>query len=354
MINVTRTFLPAYKDFETKIKPLWESKWLTNRGAYALELEEALKTRWQLNHLLLVNNGMSALQIAIKALGLSGEIITTPFSYVATSAAIEWEGCKTVFADIDPQNYCLDPNNIEALITEKTTAIIATHVFGNACDIKAIDAIAQKHNLKVIYDAAHAFDIDYQGKSIFSFGDISICSFHATKLFHTVEGGAIISNNPSLEQKIKVLHQFGHDYDDYQDIGMNAKISDLHAAMGLCLLPHMEHIKTERKRCYDQYSKILKNKACNFDRTKNEAYNFAYFPVLFDSESKMHATMKQLKASNIHPRRYFYPSLNSLSFYGNEACPISEDIASRILCLPFYPELSNEDINQISTIINNA
>jgi dTDP-4-amino-4,6-dideoxygalactose transaminase len=356
MINVTRTYLPSFEDYCKMIKPLWETRWLTNRGSFAIELENKLKEKLEVNHLLYVNNGMVALQIAIKALGIKGDVITTPFSYVATTGAILWEGCNPVFVDIEDQTYCIDADKIEAAITPETTAIIATHVFGFPCNIEKIRAIAEKHQLKVIYDGAHAFNTFYNGKSIFSYGDISICSFHATKLFHTVEGGAIICNNKELEEKVLLYHQFGHLFDDYKEMGINAKVSELHAAMGLCVFPLIDEIIEKRKVVFDLYKNKLESLNLKFPLPSTfEGYNYAYFPVVFDSEETVLKIKQSLQESEIFSRRYFYPSLNKLSYIKkDQSCPISETIAECILCLPFYPELNSNEIEQITSIIINS
>lgn len=352
MINVTRTYLPSFEAYCEKIKLLWETRWLTNRGEYALDLEKKLKQKLQVNHLLYVNNGMVALQIAIKALGLKGDIITTPFSYVATTGAILWEGCNPIFVDIEHSTFCIDADKIEAAITPETSAIIATHVFGFPCNIEKIQEIAEKHNLKVIYDGAHAFNSFYKGKSIFSYGNISICSFHATKLFHTIEGGAIVCNDPTLEEKILLFHQFGHLYDDYKEIGINGKVSELHAAMGLCVFPLIDEIIEKRKSVFEKYKQELKLLPVSYPTPSDlEGYNYAYFPVLFESEEAALKVKSQLQIEQINCRRYFYPSLNNLPYVKYQSCPISEDIASRILCLPFYPDLEESEIVLISKLI---
>jgi dTDP-4-amino-4,6-dideoxygalactose transaminase/methionyl-tRNA formyltransferase len=280
MINVTRTYLPSFEAYCEKIKNLWEDGWITNRGVLALELEQKLKEKLNVSQLLYVNNGMQALQVAIKALGLKGEIITTPFSYVATTSAIVWEGCRPIFADIEPETFCIDPAKIEALITPETSAILATHVFGFPCRVEAIQKIAEKHGLKVIYDGAHAFDAVYKGRSLLSYGDISICSFHATKLFHTVEGGAIICNTSELHEKVRLLHQFGHSYDEYSEIGTNAKVSEFHAAMGLCIVEDVPAIIERRQALFEYYRRALRDLPITYPTPVSmEGYNYAYFPI---------------------------------------------------------------------------
>lgn len=355
MINVTKTILPSLEEYTKKIAPLWETGWLTNRGAMALELEETLRVKLNVSTLLYVNNGMIALQIAIKALDLKGEIITTPYSYVATTGAILWENCKPIFVDIEENTFCINAELIEAAITPETSAILATHVYGFPCDIEKIETIAKKHNLKVIYDGAHAFMSSYKGKSLLSFGDISICSFHATKLFHTIEGGAIICNDTQLAEKVKLYHQFGHFYDDYRTIGINGKVSEFHAAMGLCVLPKIDEIISSRKTVFSRYMELLNTSKLRFPvYSQMDDYNYAYFPVIFDTEETAINVQKQLSLNDINSRRYFFPSLNKLTYLAYQPCPVSEDIASRVLCLPFYPDLEEHEVKRIASIVNNA
>ncbi|MEI8060147.1 MAG: DegT/DnrJ/EryC1/StrS family aminotransferase, partial [Ferruginibacter sp.] len=242
MINVTQPFLPPYEVYEGYLKKIWERKWLTNNGPLVQELEKNLKEYLGVKHLFFTNNGTVALQIAIKALDLKGEVITTPFSYVATTNSILWEGCKPVFADINSADFNIDPSKIVPLINENTTGIMATHVYGNPCDVEAIEKIAKEHNLKVIYDGAHAFGSTLNNKQVLSFGDIATCSFHATKVFHTIEGGCITANDNELFRKLYLYRQFGHEGEDYYDIGINAKASEFHAAMGLCVMDALDEI----------------------------------------------------------------------------------------------------------------
>lgn len=353
MINVTKTVLPPLEAYVEKIRPLWDTGWITNRGEMAVTLEEQIRQTLDVEHLLYVNNGMVALQLAIKALGLKGEIITTPYSYVATTGAILWEGCRPVFVDVEPDTFCIDANRIEEKIGPETTAILATHVYGFACDVEKIQAIAQKHGLKVIYDGAHAFMSRYNGKSLLAYGDVSICSFHATKLFHTIEGGAVICHDAALAHTLKMYHQFGHLYDDYQTMGINGKVSEFHAAMGLCLLPEMQAIIDKRRTLYLLYRQLLNGQKITYPRyAPMEGYNYAYFPAIFADEATVLRVKEALAAQNIHVRRYFYPSLNTLPYVEYTPCPTSEDIASRVLCLPFFPDLAEETVAAICQTIN--
>jgi len=281
-----------------------------------------------------------------------GEIITTPFSFVATTTTIMWERCTPVFVDIEPDNFCIDPEKIEAAITDNTKAILAVHVFGYPCDVDKIQEIADRHNLKVIYDAAHAFAVTYNGKSLLSYGDISTCSFHATKVFHTVEGGACIVKDKYVSDKIELTKRFGFNVDDYQEVGINAKNSEFHAAMGLANLKYIKEVIEERKRVTDLYDELLKGFVQRPKNVDNLEYNYAYYPVIFNSERDLLDVINSLKKEEISARRYFYPSLNKLPYLKAQYdCPISEDISSRIACLPLYPDLSNEDVILICNIV---
>lgn len=354
MINVTKTFFPPIEEYNAQVARIWENQWLTNRGELVLELEQKLKDYLKISNITITNNGTIPLQIALKILGNQGEIITTPFSYVATSAAIVWENCTPIFVDIDSEYLTIDETKIEAAITSKTTAILATHVFGNPCNIEAIAQIAKKHNLKVIYDAAHAFGITYQGKSIFEYGDVSTCSFHATKLFHTGEGGAMFANDQKLQHQLYYSHNFGHNGPlDFYGLGVNGKISELQAAMGLAVFQHMEKILEARKKVVDFYNSHLKfEKLKSMKIRENTQWNYSYYPVIFESEAQLLKAQKSLNDQQIFPRRYFYPSLNTIDYVKGAKMPISEDIASRILCLPLYKGLEEEDLERIVGLLN--
>ena len=354
MIPVTKTFLPPQEEYNSYVQRAWDKTWLTNRGELTLELEDKLKNFLDVSKLIITNNGTIPIQIALKLFGKTGEIITTPFSYVATSAAIVWENCTPVFVDINPDYLTIDETKIEAAITPKTTAILATHVFGNPCHVNEIEIIAKKHNLKVIYDAAHCFGVKYNAQSVFNFGDVSTCSFHATKLFHTGEGGAIFCSDKEIFHQLYYSHNFGHDGPlAFHGLGINAKISELQSAMGLAVLPYMAHIIAERKKAVDFYNENL-----NFSNIKslkireNTDWNYSYYPVIFSSEEILLKVQQALGNENIFPRRYFYPSLNTIEYTKGDKMPISESISSRILCLPLYVDISKEDLEKIIKIIN--
>jgi dTDP-4-amino-4,6-dideoxygalactose transaminase len=327
---------------------------LTNRGELVVELETVLKNYLGVSNILITNNGTIPLQIALKLFGKNSEIITTPFSYVATSAAIVWENCIPVFVDISPDYLTIDEDLIEKSITENTRCILATHVFGNPCNIGVIEKIAKKHGLIVIYDAAHCFGVKYKNKSIFEYGDVSTCSFHATKLFHTGEGGAVFTKNEDIFKKIVYSHSFGHKGQiDFYGVGINGKISELNAAMGLAVFEFMDSILEERKSIVDFYDNRLNFEFLNkIVIRENTTWNYSYYPVWFKSEAKLLEIQKVLNDKNIFPRRYFYPSLNTINYVKNISMPISEDISSRILCLPLYVGLSRSDLKLIVKLIN--
>lgn len=347
MINVTKTYLPNFDQYTATLKRAWDKAWLTNNGELVQELEAKLKNYLGVQHFLFTNNGTIVLQMALKALSITKEVITTPFSYVATTNVILWEGCKPVFVDIDPNTFCIDATKIEAAITENTQAILATHVFGINCDIEKIEAIANRHSLKVIYDGAHAFGSIYNKKSLLSYGDISTCSFHATKLFHTGEGGCIITNDETVSNQLMLYRQFGHVYDDYYSVGINGKNSEFHAAMGLCVLPNIAAIIADRKRISLLYDASLANVLQRPIMQNTLEYNYAYYPVVFASEQILLKVVDKLKLQQIAGRRYFYPSLNELLFVQKQFCPVSEDISRRVLCLPLYYGLEDEHIQTI-------
>ena len=357
MIPVTKSFLPPLEEYTAQVQRAYNNGWLTNRGALVLELEAKLTEYLHLEDakILLMNNGTIPLQIALKCLAQGGEVITTPFSYVATTSTIVWEGCTPVFVDIHPEYLTIDETKIEAAITEKTTCILATHVFGNPCNVEEIERIAKKHRLKVIYDGAHAFGVNYKGKSIFEYGDVTTCSFHATKLFHTGEGGAIFCKDPALFHQLYYSHNFGHNGPlAFHGLGINGKMSELQAAMGLAVLPYMQEILGDRSSVVSWYHEFLKLDSLEVLKIRNETnWNTAYYPVLFESESLLIEVQNSLQAAGVFPRRYFYPSLTQLPYVHQSTCEIASDISSRILCLPLFYGLSEKDVKGIASIINN-
>jgi dTDP-4-amino-4,6-dideoxygalactose transaminase len=354
MIPVTKSFFPPIKDYQAQMQRIWDNQWLTNNGELYRELSHKLQDHLGVNQIIPMTNGTLPMQIALNAYGKGGEVITTPFSYVATTACVVWEKCTPVFVDIHPEYLTIDETKIEAAITEKTTVILATHVFGNPCHVEAIEAIAKKYQLKVIYDAAHCFGVNYKGQSVFNYGDVSTCSFHATKIFHTGEGGALFCQDEETRQEMFYRHNFGHDGpEDYHGLGINAKMSEMQAAMGLSVLPYMEDITTERKRVCDYYDLHLDfSKVSKLKIRDHTDWNYAYYPVIFESENQLLQVQKRLNEHNIYPRRYFYPSLNTLDYVSDTRMDVSEFVASRILCLPLYFRLEKESIGTITNLIN--
>jgi len=353
MIPVTKSFLPPIEEYTAYLDTVWKESRLTNFGPLTLDLEAKLKSFLGVQNIILTTNGTIPLQIALKLLGGEGEIITTPFSYVATAAAIVWENCTPVFVDIHPEYLTIDETKIEAAITSKTTAILATHVFGNPCNTEAIDAIAKKHNLKVIYDAAHCFGVKYNGQSIFNYGDVSSCSFHATKLFHTGEGGAMFCKDNNLRHQLFYSHNFGHNGPlAFFGLGINGKISELQSAMGLAVLPYLPQIIIERKKVVEFYSDWIRSRSIQkLVIRDNTEWNYSYFPVIFQSEEQLLKTQEAMNKEEIFPRRYFYPSLNTIEYTKGESMPLSESIAQRILCLPLYVGLQIETLEKIVRLI---
>ena len=355
-IYVTKSFMPPKELYKSYIDKIYENQQLTNQGPLVHELEERLSAYLNVQNFHYVTNGTIALQIALKALDIEeGEIITTPFSYVATTSSILWEKLTPVFVDIEPNNFTIDVDKIEQAITPKTKAIMPVHVFGYACEVDKIHQIAKKYNLKVIYDAAHAFASKYNGKSLFDYGDISTCSFHATKLFHTIEGGACISKDNEVSQKLNLIKRFGHNLDEHICLGINAKQSEFNAAMGLANLGFISEIIEKRKTISEIYENELNGFVQRPKKQVNLDYNYAYYPVVFKSETELLRVFEELNKEEIYPRRYFYPSLNTLSYLKiSTSCPISEDICSRIACLPLYPDLDEGIVLKICKIIKGA
>lgn len=356
MINVTKPFLPPLEEYENFVKSIWKREWLTNNGPLVNELELKLKEYFDVPHLFFVSNGTIALQIAIKALGLKGEIITTPFSFVATTSSIVWEGCTPVFVDISADTLNIDPDLIEAAITPETTALLATHVYGNPCDVEAIEAIAKKHDLKVIYDGAHAFGTKYNQQSVFQYGDVSTLSFHATKLFHTTEGGAIITHDAALAKEIAHMRNFGYDGPEkFYNVGINGKNSEFHAAMGLCNLKYVTEILDNRKKVSERYDYMLRPLKVGRPAIQSKGeFNYAYYPIIFDNESALLKAIDALHGVYAFPRRYFYPSLETLNYVQQQEVKVSSSISKNVLCLPLYLDLSFEEVDMVARALLRA
>jgi len=355
MINVTKTYLPNKAKYQKYVDEIYENGWVTNYGPLVQKLEDRLAEYLGVKNIVLVASGTVALEIAYRTLGLKGFAITTPFSFVATTSSLVTNGINPIFSDIDTQTLCLDPQKIEASITANTSVIVPVHVFGNICDIEAIDRVAKKHHLKVVYDAAHAFGVQYKGKSIGSYGDISTFSFHATKLFHTIEGGALVINDDSLVEKARYLINFGiEDEESIPELGTNAKMNEFEAAMGLCMLDEMKEVLSKRKRVYERYAKELQGVVGLLKYNREATKNYAYFPIILKDQQKMLRIKKALNAKDIFPRRYFYPSLDSLEYIEpKQYMPCSRDVSTRILALPMYVELEFKIQIEIITMIKN-
>ncbi|TYK65591.1 DegT/DnrJ/EryC1/StrS family aminotransferase [Colwellia echini] len=356
MINVTKTYLPCRKKFHAYVDKIFESGWVTNNGQMVQRLEERLSSYLGVKNIVLVANGTVALETAYRALDLKGHVITTPFSFVATTSSLVTNGLTPIFADIDPTTLNINPNEIVKSITKDTTAIVPVHIFGNGCEVDEIQRIAHKNKLKVIYDAAHAFDVKYKGDSILNYGDISTLSFHATKIFHTIEGGALIINDDSLVQKVKHLINFGiENTESIVALGTNAKMNEFEAAMGLCILDEIENIKEQRKQLHHDYLEglcgLVKFQKINTD----SSINYSYFPIILKNTNQRIKVQSALNTAKIFPRRYFFPSLDTLTYIEpTQFMEHSRDISERILCLPLYPQLSKSEQKTIINIIKST
>ena len=354
MINVTKTYLPNKEKYKKYVDEIYASGWITNNGPMVQELEKRLAKYLGVKNIVLVSNGTVALEIAYRTLDIKGYAITTPFSFVATTSSLVTNGIKPIFSDIDINSLNIDPKKIVENITKNTSAIVPVHVFGNVCEVDEIEKIAKEYNLKVIYDGAHAFGVKYKGQSILNYGDISTLSFHATKLFHSIEGGALIINDDSLIEKARYLINFGiENQESIPELGTNAKMNEFEAAMGLCMLDEMENIKNKREILYRVYQKKLAGIVRFQQQNENATLNYGYFPIILNSEEQTLKIQKALNNKNIFPRRYFYPSLDTLDYIEpKQFMPNSRDISDRILCLPLYPELTeNEQMKIIDIII---
>ena len=342
MINVTKTYLPALEKYQEYVRKIFESGWLTNNGEFTRTLENRLAKYLGVPYVVLVSNGTLALQIAYRLLDVKGKAITTPFSFVATSSSLVWEGIDPLFADIETDSFNISPSNVQNVITPSTSAIVAVHVFGNPCDHESLNRISVDHSIPIIYDAAHAFGVQYEGRSIASLGDISTFSFHATKIFHTIEGGAIIVKDKAKYDKAKLLINFGiPGYDQITELGINCKMNEFQAAMGLCVLDEIDTIIAGRKIIFERYIDSLSGvKSLTFQHFNPKATNnYAYSPIVFSSEEKLLKVKDELNKLEINPRRYFFPSLEKLHYIKPQITPIADSISRRILCLPLFTEL---------------
>jgi dTDP-4-amino-4,6-dideoxygalactose transaminase len=359
LIPLNKPYLPSFEKYSKYLATIYENVWLTNNGPLLKELKGRLEEYLGVKHLLLTTNGTMALQIAYKALNLSGNVVSTPYTFIATGVSLEWLNLNINFADVNPLTLNLCAQNAQQAIDENTTAIVPVHVYGNPCDVKAFEKVAQDHNVKIIYDAAHAFGVKIAGKSVLDYGDASILSFHATKLFHAVEGGGIVFKHEDDYQHAVRMINFGINTQSGEITrpGTNGRMSELHAAMGLAMLDDIDIIMERRMHHFDFYHHLLSNKVIFPEWHELANQNAAYLPVIFDTEQQCSRVLDALKQSNIQSRRYFSPSLNTLEhlYAGNRvSCPVSERLAKTTLCLPLFVGMSDEDIKKVCTILIEA
>lgn len=359
MIPVTKPYLPSIDKYQQHLEGIYQRNWLTNNGPLVQELTSRLSEHLGVQNLLLVTNGTLALQVALKALKVpaSSHVVSTPFTFAATPCVLDWEGHTPCFADIDLESFNLSPTLMEQQL-KSNSAIMPVHVFGNPCDVNQIERLAKDKKSKVIYDACHAFGVKYQGQSLLNFGDAATLSFHATKLYHTVEGGAIVFKNADDLEYAKQLINFGLDANGQgmpETVGLNAKMSEFHAAMGLAMLDDIDTVQRQRLAIIEQYQQQLAGVVSFQVWPEDVENNGAYMPVLFDTEQQLHQVVEGLNATQVFPRRYFYPSLNvSQAFKNGQSCPVSESVALRILCLPLYVGLEEGQVSQICTTLKAA
>lgn len=360
-VTVTSPLLPPLEELIPYLQKIWDSKWITNNGAMHKELERQLAEYLGVEYISLFSNGTLALMTALKALNVAGEVITTPYSFVATAHAIVWNNLQPVFADVEPQYYNLDPQKIEAAITERTTAIMPVHVYGNPCNVEAIQQIAEKHHLKVIYDAAHAFGVKKDGVSILKYGDLSVLSFHATKVYSTIEGGAVVCHSQEMKHHIDNLKNFGFRGETtVEEVGINAKLNELQAAFGLLNLKYIDNAIQKRRQVAETYKMLLQHiKGISFlPEQPHVLANYAYFPVFVNEEEygmSRDDLYEKLRAGNIYGRRYFYPLITSFEPYKSlpsaQNLPVAEKAAQQVICLPLYADLSEEEIRRVVNVV---
>jgi dTDP-4-amino-4,6-dideoxygalactose transaminase len=354
-ILVTKPTLPPLREYVGYLEQIWSSQYLTNNGPMLRDLEGRLRERFQVPHLWFVSNGTIALQLALHAANVEGDVLTTPFSFVATSGAILWERCRPVFVDIEPRYLTIDPEKLAAAITPKTTAILATHVYGFPCAVDALAEFARAHRLKLIYDAAHTFGCELNGKALAAYGDVSCLSFHATKIFHTIEGGAVVINGDDvLAERVKLMRAFGQWGDSFRCEGINGKNSEFHAAMGLCMLPRVDRLIAERREQVLLYHELLENSGVGLPKPPEGGFrhNYSYCPIILPDEPVAQAVLEALSEVGIRARRYFHPPLNRLSYLTETRdCPIAEDISGRVLCLPVSVDVIPAVQHRVADII---
>jgi dTDP-4-amino-4,6-dideoxygalactose transaminase len=360
MITVTRPDVPSLQKYIECLEKIWASRWLTNDGEFVKLLARRLEEHLKVTKLILVGNGTLALQLALRLLGREGEVITTPFTFAATTNAILWERLTPVFADIDPETFNIDPKKVEASITDKTIAILAVHVYGNPCYVEQLQAVAERHNLRLIYDAAHAFGVEYNNQSILNYGDISTLSFHATKVFSTVEGGAMVVRNNDLFERIKLLRNHGiKSEEEVAHVGINARMNELQAAMGLCNLDSINEKIQSRRKLYEHYRDKLEDAGVQFQEITASKHNYGYMPICFQDKSKRDEVYSELLKHRIYSRKYFYPLTVSHDYFRAKGVNLVDeyslqraaDISNRVLCLPLYPDLEIAVVDKIVSIM---
>lgn len=360
MITVTKSDLPPLEKYIEYLKKIWASRWLTNEGELAQLLGKKLEEYLGVENVVLVSNGTLAIEIALRVLELKGEIITTPFTFASTTNAILWERLTPVFADIDPETFNIDPRDVEKKITDSTAAILAVHVYGNPCYVEELQEIADRYGLKLIYDAAHAFGVKYKGRSVLEYGDISTLSFHATKVFSTAEGGAIIVKSEELLEKLRLLRNHGVRSEEEVVLpGTNAKMNELQAAMGLCSLDDIDEKIQARKMIYEHYKDELADAGVRFQKIIASRHNYSYMPICFEDIRKRDRIYSELIQNGICPRKYFYPLTVNFDYFKRQGVNLVEkhnlkhasDVASRVLCLPLYPDLQMSVVDNIVSII---
>ncbi|MGZ7171685.1 MAG: DegT/DnrJ/EryC1/StrS family aminotransferase [Halobacteriota archaeon] len=361
MINVTKTELPPLDEYAEYLKHIWQSGWITNDGELLRLLQQRLQEHLDVKHLIVVSNGTVALHCALRAARVTGEIVTTPFTFAATTNAILWANTVPIFADIDPDTFNIDPHEVERCITDKTSAILAVHVYGNPCYVEDLQEIAKNHGLRLIFDAAHAFGVEHNKRSVLTSGDISTLSFHATKVYHTGEGGAIVSDDERIADELLLMRN--HGIKSEQEVllpGTNAKMSELHAAMGLCNLERIDDYIERKKAIYKRYTKGLNSTHVRFQKIIASKYNYSYMPVCFEDSEMRERVYQGLLEIGVKPRRYFYPLTVDYAYLKHDrphaarrsALPHAIDVANRVLCLPSYPSLEMGTVDTITDRTN--
>ena len=357
-IFVTKSIIPDLQEYSRYLEQIFSSRHMTNDGSCLRKLEKELANRLRTAHVALCSNGTLALQLALHAAGIAGKkVVTTPFSYVATVSALLWTGCAPVFVDIDEETLCMDPEKLaDALDSDADICgILPVHIYGNICDVESIEKLASDAQVPVVYDAAQAFGSEYMGRSVLDYGDFAACSFHATKIFHTGEGGAVVTHSEQTLQALQLLRACGHTGDTHTRLGTNAKLSEFHAAIGLCLLDKVADNIARRKSHSALYDALLPKRGIRRPVLRSGlVYNYAYYPVIFESEKILLRVMDALHREQIFPRRYFFPALNTLPYLPlpKQSCPVAESVASRVLCLPLYAELEESTVEKIVATTN--